>query len=365
MGNDGERVFASYPTKIDGSPSKLLVDKQVFWSQHQRNSASVATAFLNHSPEVLLDMSAQHNPLMGFASECDLTSCIMLPVFYSRPKSICLGVVECSTRLSKDLIATFSDMKHALESAGLSFYPVQESQTIEGFKLATDEIENAIRIACLSHDLTLAQVWWIPNESSVPFSSDTQTKEIFLIKSNSYHTVTKDPHLSSFVEFYNNCHVLPFNTEEGLVGKTLQTYQPHFCKNISKLKRVGGLFGLLSAIDTNLKCSCLAISLRSTHTGDTVNYVFEFFWPQNRDCFILSGTLISTLKRCLPSFTFHSGSQLGADELCVNDVENSTASNVGVFRVPKGNRLSQTLRPCDKRKFSQRYNPLKHILHTS
>nr|GEX73442.1 hypothetical protein [Tanacetum cinerariifolium] len=351
--------------EFDGTPCKLRVDQLVFWSQHHRNSVSdddweiherIKCAFCN-----LNSFNNEKGLSIQFWAPVKTTIGRLLISTSNQPFSL----VHLNTRIRKyrlcsqkyqyDMHGKEVDEKDLMILIGglvSTAFLNHSPETIKGFKLATDEIENAIQIACLSHDLNLAQVWWIPNETSVSFSSDTQTKEIFLMKSNSYHTATKDPHLSSFVEFYDNCHVLPFKMEEGLVGKTLQTYQPHFCKNITKLKRVGSLFGLLSAINTNLKCSCLAISLRSTHTGDTVNYVFEFFWPQNWDCFILSGSLISTLKRCLPSFTFHSGSQLGADELCVNDVENSTASNVGFFRVPKGNKLSQTLTPCDKRKFS-------------
>ena len=61
------------------------------------------------------------------------------------------------------------------------------------------------------------------------------------------------------------------------------------------------------------KCSCLALCLRSTHTGDNVDYVVEFLWPRGRNFSIVLESLLLNLKRCLPSFKFASGRELGCD----------------------------------------------------
>nr|GEV63409.1 hypothetical protein [Tanacetum cinerariifolium] len=82
------------------------------------------------------------------------------------------------------------------------------------------------------------------------------------------------------------------------------------------------------------KCSCLAICLRSTHTGDNVDYVSEFLWPRGRNYYIVLESLLLNLRRCLPSFKFASGQELGG-ELRVVDFQNSTGSDVGSFEVLK------------------------------
>ncbi|GJW12029.1 hypothetical protein Tco_1577856 [Tanacetum coccineum] len=181
----------------------------------------------------------------------------------------------------------FSNIVAALERAGLSTYHVQDSlpfQTIPALKLATYEIEVALKILCESHQLSLAQVW-IANDSEkhAPCSSSlevTQTKQKKLaVKLSGYCTDSLDDHppMPHINLYYETCNVLPLKMREvSIVGKTLETNQPHFCRNLNKLMVNGPLGFLLSLC----KCSCLAICLRSAHTGDNVDYVFEFLWPR-------------------------------------------------------------------------------------
>nr|GFA18947.1 hypothetical protein [Tanacetum cinerariifolium] len=56
-----------------------------------------------------------------------------------------------------------------------------------------------------------------------------------------------------------------------------------------------------------------------------LDYGFEFMWPQVRNYRVLLLSLLSTLNKCLPSFTFTSGAKLG-DELDVLDINNSKGS---------------------------------------
>lgn len=124
-------------------------------------------------------------------------------------------------------------------------------------------------------------------------------------------------------DYYQSCGILPLKIGEGLPGKTLETSQPRFSKDLYDQSLSGGLLGSLSSLTD---CSSLVISLRSSLTGDA-DYAFEFLWPQTRNHVILLESLLLTLKRCLPSFHFPSGSQLG-DQLRLLDVCNSQYFNI-------------------------------------
>nr|XP_043635585.1 uncharacterized protein LOC122606793 [Erigeron canadensis] len=139
-------------------------------------------------------------------------------------------------------------------------------------------------------------------------------------------------------DYYKFSSVLPRKLEEGLPGKTLTTYQSHFCRNLCRPRKVGSILEIHSG---SAKCSCFTICLKSVHTAD-LDYAFEFFWPRGRNYLIVLESLLSILKMCLPSFKFPFGAELG-EELCILDVENSTKSISGSFKIFKGDRLSNTL----------------------
>ncbi|KAI3821274.1 hypothetical protein L1987_08838 [Smallanthus sonchifolius] len=114
----------------------------------------VVTAFLNHFPEVVLDLRVhQGSPLAVCALECELTCCVMLPVFHA---SECVGV-----------------------RVGLSIYHVQGSCSYKAADLepAKIEIKKVLEIACESHDLTLGQVW-IPYETNNAFVWSTHSGDV-------------------------------------------------------------------------------------------------------------------------------------------------------------------------------------------
>ncbi|GJY41058.1 NIN-like protein [Tanacetum coccineum] len=215
-------------------------------------------------------------------------------------------------------------------------------QTILGLKRATHEINEALDIVCESYDLAIAQVW-IPYdiENHVPSSSSlegTLTRQKIAFKLTGSCVDLDDDSLYGFTKYYDTCDMLPLNFGDGLVGKALQTYEPHFCRYLYDMPMTRDK-KLLLLLSSSTKCSCLAICLRSIDTRD-IDYAFEFLWPRSRNYFILLESLLLTLKSCLPSFKFASGEQLG-DELRVVDVENSTGSGIGFFKIFEGNRISQ------------------------
>ncbi|GJV43275.1 hypothetical protein Tco_1427811 [Tanacetum coccineum] len=146
------------------------------------------------------------------------------------------------------------------------------------------------------------------------------------------------PHHPHWRKYYDTCDMLPLNFKDGLVGKALQTYEPHLCRDLYDLPMTRDK-KLLLLLSSSAKCSCLVICLRGTDTRH-IDCVFEFLWPRKRNYFILSGSLLLTLKSCLPTFKFASGEQLG-DGLRVVDVKNSTGRGVGLFKIFERNKTSQ------------------------
>ncbi|GKB73371.1 hypothetical protein Tco_0934783 [Tanacetum coccineum] len=231
--------------------------------------------FLNRFPDVVFDLRSLRGkiaPLVEAAFYCGFTSLILLPVFDHN--SSCVGVVEFSIK------------------------------TIPALKLATYEIEVALKTLCESHQLSLAQVW-IANDSEkhAPCSSSlevTQTKQKKLaVKLSGYCTDSLDDHppMPHINLYYETCNVLPLKMREvSIVGKTLETNQPHFCRNLNKLM-VNGPLGFLLSL-----------------------------------CTMLAGPLLLVEDRHITQFA--SGQELGG-ELRVVDFQNSTRSGVGSFEVLK------------------------------
>ncbi|KAI3687533.1 hypothetical protein L1987_81230 [Smallanthus sonchifolius] len=212
----------------------------------------------------------QGSPLVDCGLECELTCCVMVPVF-DGASSECVGVVECSMKHPAHLLPIFNELKRELERKGLKIYHAQGSwpyKAIQGdLEPVKVEIEKGLKMVCESHDLILGQAW-----ISYECENDNHA-QMFLVKLSGYSV--DNPLLSSVKAFYNKFDVIPLKTGEGLVLKTLQTHQPHVCRNIYKMSDNRGVSALLSA---NTKCTSLVICLRSTHTRE-LDYAFEFFWP--------------------------------------------------------------------------------------
>ncbi|GKE10359.1 hypothetical protein Tco_1413910, partial [Tanacetum coccineum] len=299
---------------------------------------SVRTAFLNHFAAVRPARSG---------------NCLVFPVFDYSPQtknssfSTCVGVVECFIKGSSSLVQLFVALKTAMQIVGLStFQECHIYDTIPGLTHAADEIQNALRIICASHGLPFGQVW-IPYETqnSHHHVPDNQTtKLINPLKLIGYCDYYDGDLMSSLKEYCSSCDMFPLRIGEGLVGKALETYEPFFCSNIRELR----LLDYWRLMSHNIECSCLAISLRS---NDNIVFAFEFLWPTSRNHFILLESILLTLKRCLPSFNFASGAQIG-DELHVLDVENSTGSGLGFFKIFEKNISSQIPKALEERRRS-------------
>ncbi|PWA62392.1 NIN-like protein [Artemisia annua] len=275
-----------------------------------KNIKVPTTAFRNHLPEVIVNLkssisNSRRRRMSGHeveclsvcsaALECELTSSLLLPVFCQES---CVGVVEYSTRMrmkGSHLVLSFNELQRVLVSVGLNTFHAQECwpyKAVPALKVATYEIEEALEIVCESHYLTLAQVWMCThvNENFIPFPSMDGPQ--FAIKFIGYSVKWEDDDVLSSIK--------------GILMK---------CVVIMSFWR----YSLLPVAS-----SCLTICLRSTHTREDVDYVFEFLWPAGRDYHILVESILLTLMRCLPHFMFPCGAKVGDDELCVVNVDNNS-----------------------------------------
>lgn len=92
---------------------------------------------------------------------------------------------------------------------------------------------------------------------------DTRKKRTFALKLVGYCLGSDiEDLLFSIKDYFNTCDTFPLKMGEGLAGKTFETYEAHFCKDINELSDNG----LLSSLPANNKCSCITIFLRSLHT---------------------------------------------------------------------------------------------------
>lgn len=212
-------------------------------------------------------------------------------------------------------------------------------QTKDGLRCTMDdmvEIEAALKTACISHELTLAQVSIAYEDTNdMPNSSSLEGKHMTQMMAHKMIGRCPDSDDYDFKDYCGTCDMLPSKIGEGLVGKANQNYMPHFCRNIYVMNNKE-LPTLIETI-TIKKYSCLVICLRST-MNDV--YVLEFLWLQNRKYTVLIESLVLTLKRCLPNFKFAFGGELG-DELLVVEVGNSSTAESGSFKIFKGVKLSQ------------------------
>ncbi|PWA67540.1 NIN-like protein [Artemisia annua] len=308
-----------------------------------------ASAFLNRFPEIAIGRSFDHkvDPLVRYAfQEFSWTNFIMIPIFcpsQTSSSSDCIGVIECSSWFT-DRAHLFNEFNMKIKEVGLSVYNVQDHipyKTINGLKLARDQIQKALKIVCQSHHINLAQVWIASlDENLVHFSSsweEAQTSRLSGLKLTGYNGIDEESagYCWSFQNYYDACDLIPLQLGQELVLKTFQDYEPRFCKDISKL----GPYMRFGSSGANGSMS-LTICLRSFHTGD-FNYIFEFIWKNNS--LIIYGILLEeillNIKRCLPSFKFACGTEIG-DKLHVIEVENSIDKEIKKFNIFHLKRLS-------------------------
>ncbi|KAJ9555841.1 hypothetical protein OSB04_010455 [Centaurea solstitialis] len=291
------------------------------------SSGSVATAFLNQLPELVGNQRVDGmSPLETCALECGFVCSFVLPVFYPS-QSCCVGVIEyassCYNHLHK-----FNLLNSVLQKVGLKTFDAQEHlpcKTICGLQNVKDEIDEALKIIWARNRFISAQVWIAcEDENHVAFTS------FFQGNSNETNDRTQIDRLQqTWLEAYGNaCYNLPLKMDEGLAGRTLQNYEPHFIDNIDILS-ANAPQRLFSCV---FKHACLVIYLRSTKTGD-LDYVFEILWGHERQhsAFLFESLLLELMER-LPSFKFASGAEVG-DELRILNVKNSTKSELEYFKI--------------------------------
>ncbi|KAJ0940301.1 putative transcription factor Nin-like family [Helianthus annuus] len=285
-----------------------------------------------------------------------LNSSIMLPIcFPSQSRSSCIGVLEFTLDLwSYDLGFLVLDMIKALKKADVNVCNAQKLipyKTINGLKPAKDEIEEALKVVCVSHKLALAHVWIAYEDiNDVLFSSsleDTRIKRLLALKLTGYLYAVTETASDDFDKYYNLCDVIPQGTfpTGRLALKTLQDYESRYISTLRSDR-------LVDWKEDNPQSSAFAICLRSNDTGD-LDYAFEFIWIERSYTTILLEALLLTLKRYLPSFKFASGEELG-DELNVINVETSIDSEetneTEKFKVFQGKRSSPPLKVVEGQK---------------
>ncbi|XP_021997909.2 protein NLP7-like [Helianthus annuus] len=191
-------------------------------------------------------------------------------------------------------------------------------QAISGLEVTKDEIEEALKVVCETHNLALAQVW-IPyedtNNAPFPYSlEDSKTKRLLAIKLTGYLYAVTEDECNDLEPYFRFGDITPRAIEHHLL--TLQDYKARYISKLGHVKFIDWDDDFFSST------SALAICLRSNDSGD-FNYAFEFMWTQHSNYVIHLEALLLTLKRCLPGFKFASGAELG-DELDVIVVKSST-----------------------------------------
>lgn len=227
---------------------------------------------------------------------------------------------------------------------------------MHGLKRVLNETQEALKIVCESLDLSIGQVWipFLQTENHVPFpctsSSSMETTKTttrgFAVKLCGYCIDSYDDDIK---DYYDTCEVLPLKICSGnksLAARTLETYEPHLCRHLGNLRRYKG--SVFAYLYHTTRCSCLSICLRSIHTGDEIDYAFDFLWPKGRDMFIVLRSLLLTLKKCLPGFKFTSGPQklLGDDDnVRVQVVRDSTLIPLGSLNISQTFKFPPPPRP--------------------
>ncbi|KAI7729994.1 hypothetical protein M8C21_029880 [Ambrosia artemisiifolia] len=365
-----------YKYNIDDANNKVDIEPD-----QMIKSGGPAIAFLNRRTSIM-------TKLQGFLSESDnyyglnfsvmsklpseldnddddegLNFSVMIPICLPS-QSNCIGVLQFTSVHSIYSLADFiNDRVKEIKEVGLDVFYVQHLipyTTINSLKVVKEEIEEALKVVCESHNLALAQVW-IPYEdkNNVPFShalEDTQTEQLLAIKLAGYLYSETGDGINDFEPYFRCFDTTPRGIGDKLLLVTLQDYESRYISKLCSDMLVywgGDDFDLISAF---------AICLRSNVTSD-INYVFEFIWTKDSSysnyVAFLEAILI-TLKRCLPRFKFASSAELG-DELNVIDVEKSKDDIPEKFKIFQEKRSS--LMP-EAREEAKRTMVVDYIAHS-
>ncbi|XP_076927956.1 protein NLP6-like [Bidens hawaiensis] len=303
---------------------------------HLIMSGGPATVFLRRLPCV--------NELEWIPSDsCDqerLNFSIMIPICFPS-QSFCIGVLEFTLDYWTNYLGRIVlEAATAIKEAGLDVFLVANlmpGKTLYDLKPTTEKIEDALKIICGSHNLALAQVWIsFEDKKHMPSSSSLegiQTNQVSALKLTGYLYAVRKSDSDDFEKYYSLCDIYPHGVGEEVALKTLQDYESRYVSKICE-----NMF-----VDWDREyseSSALVICLRSIDTG-YFDYAFEFIWIKHTNYVSFLEALLLTLKRCLPSFKFASGAELG-DELEVLVVDTSTeydeTSETEKFKICQGKR---------------------------
>nr|GEW37467.1 hypothetical protein [Tanacetum cinerariifolium] len=168
-------------------------------------------------------------------------------------------------------------MNMKINEVGLSVYNLQDHipyKTINGLKLARDQIQEALKIVCQSHQIAIAQVWIASVDAyHVHFASSWEKahrSRLLGLKLTGCIDNDSTKSWQSCQNYYDACDLIPLQLREELVLKTLQDFEPRFCKNISQ-----GTYKLLGCGSPFDGIRSLIICMRSIHTeiGDKLHVI--------------------------------------------------------------------------------------------
>ncbi|KAL8197895.1 hypothetical protein R6Q57_030111 [Mikania cordata] len=288
-----------YEYDIDVNKDEVEVDPKI-------RSGGPASAFLNR----LLCMS----PLLESEKRFGWKYRIMIPICF-HSQSDCIGVIEITLKHASFLTGYFVlDALKEVRKLDLDIHKVRQNipnETINGLRHASE-------IVCKSHHLGLAQVWVsFEDKTYVPLSSCLEdTRKILGLNLTGYlHNVFPiDFYLLE--RYYTLCQVFPLeSTSEEHVLMTFQDFKPRYIAAIHDDEF------LFQWEDLDRSYCAFTICLKSLETGD-FSFLFQFIWPNHSEysrCDVLLEAIVLTIKRCLPTFKFASGAEIG-DELEVIDV---------------------------------------------
>ncbi|XP_071733035.1 protein NLP5-like [Rutidosis leptorrhynchoides] len=233
------------------------------------------------TPDVRL-FKIEEYPRVSHAQKHGVRGSVAVPVFDQDVKN-CIGVVEVvmTTRKSNYSLEIQSVCK-ALEAVDLRSSEDSNTQIIKvhnGFyHPALSEILEALKSACMMHNLPLAQTW-MPciqqgGKGGCRHSNENLIRCISTVDSASY---VSDPRFNDFQEACSQHHLF---IGQGVVGKAFETIDPCYSSDVTSYTKTeyplahhAKIFDLHAAV---------AIRLRTKY-GDRVDFVLEFFLPVDCD----------------------------------------------------------------------------------
>ncbi|GFP78970.1 protein nlp5 [Phtheirospermum japonicum] len=274
----GKRVLTTHnqPFSLDVSCSRLAhyrdisVNYQFVADEDSKEAVGLpGRVFMNKVPEWTPDVrffTWDEYPRVGHAQQFDVRGTLAVPVL-EKGSGNCLGVIEVVLTTQKiQYRPELESVCEALETNNItsSFLLISFSILLQtsdsSYHAALPEILDALRSACSTHGLPLAQTWSDHN-SKICFSPVESACYIGDLRMQGFHEACSENHLLR---------------GQGAVGKAFGTNQPCFSPDVSACSKAeyplshhARMFGLKAAV---------AIRLRSVCTG-SADFVLEFFLP--------------------------------------------------------------------------------------